>query len=507
MERWTRFVLRHRWPILGAWLTVLVVGFFAFRGLSPLLSKTFTVPGTDSERVRTTLEKHFGNRSDGAFTVVFRARDAAVPATRLRLQRALDRAAERVPSAHARRLVPARDGVLYGDIVSTLNLADAKGYTDDVLHALPRAGVDSYVTGQAAIQHDLDPIFSQDLKKGELIALPIAVLVLIAVFGLSVVVSMPFLFAGATVMATMAGVYVYAHFLTTATYVTNLVFLIGLGIAIDYSLLVIYRFREELRVREEVDDAIVRTMETAGRAVVFSGATVAIGLALLLFMPMPFMRSIGMGGFLLPLASIAAALTLQPALLSLYGRRGVRRLELLPQRFRGERDSGFWHRLAGAIMRRPIAFLAVGAALLLAAGTPVFGLHLTPGSASGIPQFPQSVRGFDLLRDTVGPGALSPTQIVVDSHRAGGVRAPEAQAAVRRLAGLVARDPETATVRVARRAPFVDPSGRYEQLIVAGRHEYGDQESQRFVRRLRGKLVPEAGFPTGARVLAGGGPP
>ena len=111
------------------------------------------------------------------------------------------------------------------------------------------------------------------------------------------------------------------------SYVTNLVELIGLGLAVDYSLLVVYRFREELaRGAARRTTAIVRTMATAGRAVVFSGATVAIGLALLLLVPVPFIRSLGVGGFLVPLASIAAAATLQPALLSLLGRRGARRV-------------------------------------------------------------------------------------------------------------------------------------------------------------------------------------
>jgi uncharacterized membrane protein YdfJ with MMPL/SSD domain len=507
VERWTRFVLRRRWPILAAWAVVLVVGFFAFRGLTPLLSNTFTVPGTDSERVRTVLQEHFGDRSDGSFTVVFRTHGRVDPRRRLRLQRALDGAAAKVPTAHARRLVPARNGVLYGDIVSTLDLAKAKSYTDDVIRALPHRGTDSYVTGQAAIQHDLDPIFSKDLQKGELIALPIAVLVLLAVFGLSVVVTMPFLFAAATVMATMAGVFVYAHFLTTATYVTNLVFLIGLGIAIDYSLLVVYRFREELRRHDDVEDAIVRTMATAGRAVVFSGATVAIGLALLLFMPLPFMRSIGVGGFLIPVMSIVAAVTLQPALLSLYGRRGSARIRVLPRRFRVVGETGFWHRLARAIMRRPLVFLAVGAAVLLGAAAPVFGLQLTPGSASGIPRYPQSVRGFDVLKAAVGPGALSPTQILVDTGRVGGARDPAVQQSIATLVRRVRADRETASVRYAPAPPFVDRTGRYAQVIVAGRHEYGDEPSQRFVHRLRGELIPSVDFPRGARALAGGGPP
>jgi RND superfamily putative drug exporter len=131
----------------------------------------------------------------------------------VRLQRDVDRAARVVPDSTPRRLVPAGRNIIYGDIVSTLSLAKAKGYTDDLYRALPHGGgVQSYVTGQAAIQHDLDPIFSKDLRKGEMIALPIAVLVLLAVFGLSVAVTMPFIFAACTVMATLAGVYVYAHF-------------------------------------------------------------------------------------------------------------------------------------------------------------------------------------------------------------------------------------------------------------------------------------------------------
>src|SRR4051794_3203211 len=161
MERWTRLVLRFRWPILAGWLVVLLAGGFAFTRLSSLLSNEFSVPGTDSERARTILERHFGDRSDGAFTVVFRARNGVDRATYLRLQGDLDRAARVVPHSTARRLVPAGRTIVYGDVVSTLTLAKAKGYTDELYQGLPHnAGVESWVTGQAAIQHDLDPIFS-----------------------------------------------------------------------------------------------------------------------------------------------------------------------------------------------------------------------------------------------------------------------------------------------------------------------------------------------------------
>jgi uncharacterized membrane protein YdfJ with MMPL/SSD domain len=508
MERWTRWILRYRWPVLVVWLLVLLAGGYSSSKLPALLSNTFTMPGTDSERARTILEQRYGDRSDGAFTVVFRVPDAREPGLRVRLQRRLEAAAHNVPSGEARPLVVGSDHVLYGDIVSTLDLAKAKGYTDEILRALPHGGgVDSFVTGQAAIQHDLDPIFNEDLQKGEFrIAIPIALLVLLLVFGLSWAVTIPLIFAACTIMGTLGAVYLFAHEITMATYVTNLVQLIGLGIAIDYSLLIVYRFREELENGGSKDDAILRTMATAGRAVVFSGVTVAIGLALLLFMPSPFMRSMGVGGFLIPLVSILGALTLQPALLSDYGRRGTRRVPVL-RLARAHPQRGFWQRLAAAIMRRPVLFLATGAAVLVAAAVPAFALALTPGSAEGIPPHPQAGRGFDILRNAVGAGALSPTQILVDSGKPGGAVDPGLQASIRSLVGRVQSDPEVAFVRYRPTRPFLDLSGRYAQVVVAGKHEYGEGPAQSFVHRLRDRISPSVSWPAGSRVLAGGGPP
>src|SRR4029453_14084307 len=141
------------------------------------------------------------------------------------------RAAHVVPTAHATHLRLGGPHLLYGDVTSRLKLSEAKGYTDDLLEAVGQPpGGRAYVTGAAAIQHDLDPIFNSDLARGESIALPIALLVLLAVFGLSLSVTMPFLFAASTIMGTLGIVYLLAQQLTMATYVTNLVQLIGLGI-------------------------------------------------------------------------------------------------------------------------------------------------------------------------------------------------------------------------------------------------------------------------------------
>ena len=519
MTRWTRLVIRFRWPVLGVWLAVLVLGFGASTQLEKLLSNTFTVPGTDSERVRTTLERHFGDRSDGAFTVVFKVKDAGAPGLQQDLAARVAEAARVVPTGKAAELRLASSTVLYQDVTSSLQLAEAKGYTYTLRDAIGTPdGVQVYVTGAASIQRDLDPIFKNDLKKGESIALPIALAVLLAVFGCSWAVGIPFLFAAATIFGTLGLVYLAAHETTIATYSTNLVQLIGLGIAVDYSLLIVYRFREELARGLDKDEAVVRTMETAGRSVVFSGATVAIGLAMLLFIPLPFIRSIGLAGFLLPLLSIVAALTLQPALLHVFGARGVRKHHIAPRLRRlgipvprlaatTDLDKGFWARLARSIMKRPAVWLTAGAAVLIAAAVPVYALQLTPGSTIGIPRSPQSVQGFDLLREAVGPGAISPSQVLIDAGPGGNVLSPATVAGIDRLETALHQDKEVAQVFFLPAGRFVDASGRYAQVMVAGRSDYGEESAQAFVKRLRHDIIPGARFPEGTKVLAGGGPP
>ncbi len=510
-ERWTRAVLRFRAPILVCWLAVVVVGAIGATRLTMLLSTSFTVPGTDSERARTILARDFAERTDGVFTVVF-----PTQANRQRLQQRLEAAARAVPTGHVASL-QSSGGVTWGDVDTTLDLQHAKTYTDAIRHAVagtPRA----YVTGQPAIQHDLDPILSSDLRRGETIALPVALAVLLAVLGLSLAVLVPFAFAAATVFATLAVVYGLAHEILMVSYVTNLVALIGLGLAVDYSLLVVFRFREELARTDSVDDAVVRTMATAGRAALFSGASVAVGLSLLVVMPVPFIRSLGIGGLLVPLAAAAATLTLQPVLLSLLGRAGARRApvaQLLRSRL-GIRlpvlpgtvdvESGFWARLARTIMRRPRVVLAGAATLLVAAAIPAAFLHVTPGSLAALPQSPESVRGLAVLRGAVGAGAISPTEIVADTGRAGGARTPPMNAAVLRLAHALTHDPEVFLVAIGRAQPFVDAGGRDVRIVVTGRHEYGDSAEQSLVHRLRDTLVPGARFPAGTHVYVGGGP-
>jgi RND superfamily putative drug exporter len=510
MEAWTRFILRHRWPVIAASVVVFVLAGWAAAQVSDLLTNRFTLPGTDTQRAERVLESQFGQKSSGSFTVVAHTEGAAA-AVADGVRAAAERAAAELRTARVVGVYPLSENVVSAQIVSELEPADAKGFTDDMRRVLGTVpGAELYLTGQAAIEHDLDPVFEEDLQKGEfMIALPIALILLIVTFG-TLSFLLPFVFAALTIPATLALVWVFANFMELTTYITNMVSLIGLGIAIDYSLLIVYRFREELRAGLEKDEAVVRTMSTAGRTVVFSGTAVAIGLALLLFMPLPFMRGFGIAGLLIPLVSVAAALTFLPALLSLVGRR-LERVRLLPKSVlekRADLERGFWPRLARAIMRRPVPVAVGTTVLLLLLAAPVLALEVGPGANEGIPRDLEAVEGYDLLSEAVGPGATAPTNIVIDTGVPGGAGEPEIAAALTRLQAGLEQDEQVARIDfVPGEVQFVDPSGRYLNVQVVGASDYGKPESLEFVERLRSEIVPAAGFPEAAAVYAGGGPP
>jgi RND superfamily putative drug exporter len=250
-------------------------------------------------------------------------------------------------------------------------------------------------------------------------------------------------------------------------------------------------------------------MATSGRAVVFSGTAVGIGLALLLFMPLPFMRGFGIGGLIIPTVSVLAAVTFLPVVLSLVGERldGVRLLPRSWLEHRADHEHGFWAWLASRIMRYPKAFAGTTAAFLVLLTLPVLTLELGPGSNEGIPRDLEAVRGYDVLAAAVGAGATAPASVVVDTGSEGGARDPGVATAVADLRRLLVADPEVAAVRFEPTLQHVDPTARYLNVEVVGEDDYGKPDSLEFVQRLRGEIIPAAGFPDGAAVYAGGGPP
>jgi RND superfamily putative drug exporter len=523
VERWTRAVISNRKKVLLCWLVLFLFGGYGASHLGSLLTNRFSVPGSDAERGLDLLKERFNERGDGAFTLVFQMTRpvAASAGFRRRATGVASEAASAVTGARLGPVLVASPRVAYVQINTPLENADAANKVEAIRAATPAMrGARTYLSGFPAIQHDTQKIYKSDLGKGELIALPVALIVMAFMFGTLAGIAVPLAFAAVTIPSTLGAVWVVAHYMDMATYVENIVVLIGLAIAIDYSMLVVFRYREELERHDDPHEALVTTMTTAGRATIFSGAVVAVGLALLVFMPLPFMRSMGVGGLLVPLFSITASATYLPALLAVMGRR-VNRLRVIPRSILEHRASGragAWSRLARSIMRRPIPYLVVAGGLMIGLALPALGLHLTGGDNRGMPLTTESTRGLAVLRTTLGAGALAPNQIVIDTGRPNGAYQPAIRAAERRLVAELRRDPRVnpRTILSPSSLPpgprgralalhnsLVDKQGQVAQIRAAAKQDSGTKAAQGLVHSLRDTYIPRAGFGETEVVLTG----
>jgi uncharacterized membrane protein YdfJ with MMPL/SSD domain len=529
MARWTDWVIRHRKRVIAGWVAVFVLGAAATSSLGSLLTNRFSVPGSDAERGLTITKQRFHERGDGAFTLVIvpTAGTAVVDQPfRAAAAQAAQRAAAVLKGGKAGPLQTAGNGALYAQISTNLENQDAADKTPAVRRAIGSVpNGTTYLSGFPALNHDTQPIYNKDLGRGESIAVPIALIVMAFMFGTLAGMAVPIVFALISIPTTLGFVWIFAHVMDMAIYVQNIVTLIGFAIAIDYSMLVVFRFREELERQEDPLDALRTTMTTAGRATLFSGATVAVGLALLILMPLPFMRSMGVGGVLVPLVSIAASATLLPALLAVMGRK-VNRLRFVPRRVLARRaeetQHGFWTWLARGIMRRPIPVFVVSAGVMIALALPATELSLTGGDNRGTPISTEAARGLKVLEDSLGPGALAPNQLVVDTGHPNGAFTPQSVAAQQRFIAAVRRDhevvpdavlapalfdpragPPSPQVRARlQQASLVDATGRYFQVRFAGKSDSGTPAAKSLVHRARDEIIPAAGFP-GTALLSG----
>ncbi len=504
-------MIRFRWLVLGAWIVVFVAAQIAAAGLSDRWRTEAGLPGTDAQRAEDVLTDHFGQRSYASFTLVARAENGDARSIGAAVEQAARRATQELPTGQFVGSQTVSADVVIATIATELDVPKAHDHTEAMREAIGEVpGAETWLTGNPAIQTDLEPVFERDLVVGELfIAVPIAVLILVFIFG-TLAFLLPLIFALAAIPATLGLVWVFAHWMGMEQTVQQLVTFVGLGIAVDYSLFLVYRFRDELKAGGERVDAVVRTMQSAGRAVVFAGTTVAIGLALLVLVPVPGIRGYGVAGLLIPLVSVACALTLLPALLYSLEPK-LDRVRLVPRRVIAHRESrrdedNPWLRLAHGIMRRPLPYFLGSLAFLLLATTPVFAMQIGPGTNEKLPENLEATQGLRIMSAAVGAGALSPTVIVVDTGQPGGADRPEVQAAVGRLILELGRDPEVGLTRFEAGPGWVDATRRYQRVEVVGRSDPGVEESERFVDRARAEIVPAASFPEGTTVYVGGAP-
>jgi RND superfamily putative drug exporter len=296
----------------------------------------------------------------------------------------------------------------YAVIAFNVSIDETRNVVEEVRGKVRSEELDTYVTGAAAVYQDLEEASNEDIKRAEKYAFPFALLILLLAFGTVVAAGVPVLIGGVSVLTTLAALYFVAGSYDMSVFVLTLSTMLGLGLGIDYALFFVSRFREELE-SYPVSEAVSRTVTTAGRSIFFSGTAVLIGLSGLLFFPFMFMRSIGVAGVMVVFVSVAAALTLLPALLGVLGHR----VNWLPVRRHGRSiGTGFWGRSAEVVMRHPLVVILLVSTLLATLLYPVTHMKVGIPEASVLPEKYESRAGDDILKQNFEYAALNPMEIV-----------------------------------------------------------------------------------------------
>jgi putative drug exporter of the RND superfamily len=280
------------------------------------------------------------------------------------------------------------------------------------------SAVDVELGGFATVFHEVSDTIEADLLTAEMIALPITLVLLVLIFGSVVAATLPLLIGVLSIVGTFLVLQVMSSATEVSIYALNLTTALGLGLAIDYSLFVVSRFREELRDGHEPRAAVVRTVRTAGRTVAFSALTVAASLCALLVFPIAFLRSFAYAGVAVALLAGLFSLLVLPAVLALLGHR-VNGLTLW-RRSVTPSDQGFWHRVATLVMRRPVPVATVAIALLLVLGAPFLGLRLTQPDDRVLPEDSDGRVVGDVLREEFSSEEAGALSVVTDADEGGG---------------------------------------------------------------------------------------
>jgi RND superfamily putative drug exporter len=472
--------VRHRFTVIGVWVVITLFGAFAAGKVSHRWLQSFSIPGYAAYEANARTLERFGTGMRPPNVVVLHTNGDATKSAAI--QAAMDRVAHVSPQARTSSFFStgslayvSRDRhtafmeVYPSGTASFDKTSGADAAREAAADGLP-AGISVHVTG-----HDpLEEASSAGESGGASVLVEVlvgalgALVVLLFVFGTLPAVLMPLAVAAAAILNTFTLVWALTYVTDVSIVVQFLIALVGLGVAIDYALLMIFRFRDELREGKDVESALVETMTHAGRSVIVSGSTVAVGLLALIVLPVPFIRSIGIGGMLIPAVSVIAAITLLPAMLAVLGGR-VNSVRVFPRRFAGggRPEDGPWGRWARFVNRRPLPVALAGIAIVGALAT--VGTQLNPNEAQ-LKSFPgrgDAIAGRDQLQGAgISAGVMKPFDVLVE-HGAD----PEPVAAKLRgvagVAGAVApRDWRSGGDSIVEAFPAIDGAAGGIQRIV-----------------------------------------
>jgi RND superfamily putative drug exporter len=465
-------VLRNRLLVVTVWVALALFGFYANANINSLLTTSISVPGSESAKADAIIESAFGEITEGAFSIFVTYDKNATKSEVALLQQKIKVVSAQFSNSH---LVQNRaiNGVLYANLQTPYDLQDASAITEKLRKSLIQIGIsNAKVSGPPAIKYDVSPILEKDLQRGQIVAIAVALIFLFLTLRSIWSMLVPLIMAITIISTSIGIIYLLAHKILMVLYIPNIVELIGLGLAIDYSLLMVHRYK--------LDGDIKKTQRT----ILISGSTVAIALSTLILIPVPFMRSLGIAGVIVPLVAMAAATTLQPVLLSYLGADGPKP-KFATNRFR---------LLATFVVKQPIAVIMISIALIAIPTSQLANLKVTPSSLSALPANLESAEAIKIATDRAGEGIISPIQVVIKLPAVSDVNMARVK-----LASEIAQNNDVFAVATDR--SYVDQTGKIFRIFVISKNNLGD--SQELVRYLR-EISND--FPAGTEIFIGGAP-
>ncbi len=420
-----RFAVRRRWWIVAAWLAIIAVAIpIAPNVVGALRAGGFILDDLESARAKALLQEEL-EAPPSAIVVVYHSDTLtagspefeAAAAEAIRDVQSAPYVVRIFPHTYAPRQVSADGRTAYDVVFLSIAPDDSPAALPGIVERLAHPpGITVEVAGGPAFYGDVQHVSEADLQRSEIISLPLAAMALLVVFGSVVAAGVPLVVGGAAVIVALAAIFGIASVTPMSIFVLNLATLLGLGLGVDYSLLMTSRFREELAARpadqpDRVAHAVVATVATAGRAVFFSGLTVLLGLIGLVLFEFMILRSVGIAGAVVVFLAVVSAMTLLPAVLAIVGTRidalAIRRVTPVDD------PNGPWARLARWVMRRPIAVLLPTLALLLLLGSPFLHVRFNAPDSTILPPSVPSRAAFDRLAGAFGEGEFAPLTLAI----------------------------------------------------------------------------------------------
>jgi uncharacterized membrane protein YdfJ with MMPL/SSD domain len=479
----------RRRVLFGSVLAVTVAGAFGLGVTKRMSPYSAEDPATQSVQAKHRYEAAAGQQIDPGVIALVRSGGVWTAAAALRARGVEDRLRASRDVASVSSYYDSHDPAMVSrDGLSTYVVAHFKPVSDTTLEQDAKrllhefAGRHDVTLGGAAIASaQANTQVGEDLAKAELLAFPFIFLLSLIFFRSLVASLLPPLLGGLAILATFFALRIVSEFTDLSVFALNLVTGLGLGLAIDYSLFMVSRYREESAVRGFGMDALRRTLDTSGRTILFSSLTVAAAIASLTVFPQRFLYSMGIGGALVALIAAALALSVLPALLAVLGPRvnaiAPQRLQRAAARDARPLQAGFWYRLSQLVIRRPGWVAAISVTTLLALGVPFASIRFLPVNAGVLPASASAHRVEEALRADFPPGRTAPLEVVIGAP----VGSPQVRAfadQVRALAGVSAVAP-------------AQPAGpRLALLDVAPAASTFSASSERLVREVRALRAP-----------------